>query len=124
MRLIDADALLEAYDKAHKGPPGAARRLIEAAPTIEAAGITIYAPDNHFDAVLISAVRYCIGRRTYMPELVARWIMGHCAGRLEKSTYEIMRRDIDSARNLGEECDVQAWMRFRTWLVREAEASE
>ena len=34
MRLIDADALLEAYDKAHKGPPGAARKLIEAAPTV------------------------------------------------------------------------------------------
>lgn len=34
MRLIDADALLEAYDKAHKGPPGAARKLIEDAPTV------------------------------------------------------------------------------------------
>lgn len=34
MRLIDGDALLEAYDKAHEGPPGAARMLIEDAPTV------------------------------------------------------------------------------------------
>ena len=34
MRLIDADALLNAYDAQHKGTPGAARRLIETAPTV------------------------------------------------------------------------------------------
>lgn len=37
MRLIDADALLEAYDREHVGPPGGARKLIEEAPTIEPA---------------------------------------------------------------------------------------
>ena len=36
MRLIDADALLLAYDAAHKGPPGGARKLIEEALTIAA----------------------------------------------------------------------------------------
>ena len=34
MRLIDADALLDAYDAAHKGPPGGARELIANAPTV------------------------------------------------------------------------------------------
>ena len=34
MRLIDADALLRRYDENHIGPPGAARKLIEDAPTI------------------------------------------------------------------------------------------
>lgn len=33
-RLIDADALLTAYDDKHVGPPGGARKLIENAPTI------------------------------------------------------------------------------------------
>lgn len=32
MRLIDADALLAAYDREHEGPPGRARKLIEEAP--------------------------------------------------------------------------------------------
>lgn len=34
--LISRAALLAAYDAAHKGPPGGARKLIEEAPTIEA----------------------------------------------------------------------------------------
>ena len=32
---IERDALLAAYDKAHDGPPGAARKLIESAPIAE-----------------------------------------------------------------------------------------
>ena len=34
MRLIDADNLLEQYDREHEGPPGRARELIENAPTV------------------------------------------------------------------------------------------
>lgn len=34
MRMIDADALLKRYDETHVGPPGAARKLIEEAPTV------------------------------------------------------------------------------------------
>lgn len=34
-RLIDADALIEAYDRTHEGEPGKARQLILDAPTIE-----------------------------------------------------------------------------------------
>ena len=32
--LISRKALLKAYDKAHKGPPGGARKLIEEAPSV------------------------------------------------------------------------------------------
>lgn len=35
MRLIDADALIEEYDRVHVGPPGGARKLMGDAPTIE-----------------------------------------------------------------------------------------
>ena len=35
MRLIDADALIEEYDRVHVGPPGKARKLMEDATTIE-----------------------------------------------------------------------------------------
>lgn len=34
--LISRSALLAAYDAAHKGPPGGARKLIEEAPTVDA----------------------------------------------------------------------------------------
>lgn len=34
--LISRKALIEAYDKAHKGPPGGARKLMEDAPGVDA----------------------------------------------------------------------------------------
>ena len=39
MELIEKQALLDAYDTAHQGPPGGARKLIEEAPIIEAAPV-------------------------------------------------------------------------------------
>ena len=78
--------------------------------------ITIHTPDNHFECVLMSAVRYCIGRRTYMPETVTSWIMGFCNGKLSQKTVGVMIRDIDEAHSLGDQCDAETWARFREWL--------
>lgn len=88
--------------------------------------MTIDLPDNDFVCVLISAVRYCIGRRTYMPETVTRWIMGHCKGQLSANTVSVMIRDINEAATqvrLGDECDVLTWEAFRQWLKREGDAN-
>ena len=81
--------------------------------------IRITPEDNHFECLLISAVRYCIGRRTYMPEAVTVWIMGNCKGKLSKKTVSVMIRDIDEAHGLGDKCDVETWMRFRKWLTEQ-----
>lgn len=80
--------------------------------------IKIVAPDNHFDCVLVSAVRYCIGRRTYMPEMVTDWIRGHCKDAISDLTIGVMIHDIDTAPSLGDDCDVQTWMGFRAWLAK------
>ena len=37
--LISRKALIEAYDKAHKGTPGGARKLMEEAPGVDAAPV-------------------------------------------------------------------------------------
>lgn len=79
---------------------------------------------DFFGAVLTCAVRYSIGRQTYMPHLVTNWIMGHCSGILKEKTLFVMKRDIDEAteRNaLGWECDVKTWREFRRWIVQEEE---
>ena len=84
--------------------------------------------EEDFGSVLICAVRYCLGRRTYMPDLVTRWIMGHCKGALNRNTISVMLRDIDEQRKMGErigkntlgdECDVRVWERFEAWLHEE-----
>lgn len=72
-----------------------------------------------FGAVLNCAVRYCIGRETYMPGLVTDWIMANCQGKLNDKTLCVMARDIDTARTLGMDCDVKTWMRFRDWIQKE-----
>ena len=81
MELIDRDALLAAYDAAHKGPPGGARKLIEQAPAIEAVpvrhGRWEYIPgDGKFRAILIcSSCRRNVGeynRFNYCPHCGAK----------------------------------------------------
>lgn len=82
-------------------------------------------PDNQFESILISAVRYCLGRRTYMPEMVTSWIMSHCAGKLSGLTVDVMVRDIETTDDLGDGCDVATWLMFKQWLKEEgAETNE
>lgn len=51
MRLIDADALIEEYDRVHVGEPGGARKLMCDAPTVEErkTGKWILCTDERFD---------------------------------------------------------------------------
>ena len=56
---------------------------------------TICADSEYFRSVLICAVRYCLGRRTYMPGDVTGWIMSQCSGVMTKKDLYVMRRDID-----------------------------
>lgn len=82
--------------------------------------------DDDFWTILICAVRYSIGRRTYMPGLVTDWIMAN-ASDMPKGTAEIMLRDIQEQREFGErlgvselgaECDVKTWTHFENWLKK------
>ena len=89
--------------------------------------IEIRRDDDFFGAVLTCAVRYSIGRATYMPGLVTDWIKGHCAGMLCRKTLTVMKRDIDEAiarNNLGMECDAKVWMAFREWIRKELDEQE
>ena len=83
---------------------------------------TICADSEYFRSVLISAVRYCLGRRTYMPGDVTGWIMSQCSGVMTKKDLYVMRRDIDEYRQrgaLGMQIDVETWERFDAWLAEE-----
>ena len=88
---------------------------------------TIPISDNLY-TVAICAVRYALGRRTYMPGLVTDWVMENFTGRMPKGTAEIMLRDIQEQREMGERakydslgdpCDVRTWEKFEAWLKEE-----
>ena len=81
--------------------------------------------DEDLQTIMICAIRYSMGRRTYMPGLVTGWIMNNCDGKLGKGLIEIMLRDIQEQRemglragwpSLGDPCDVKTWERFEAWL--------
>ena len=75
-------------------------------------------PDNidDFLVTLNCAVRYALGRMTYMPSLVTGFIMKNCKDILDKKTITIMLNDINDCNNLGQNCDKETWMNFKAFL--------
>ena len=78
--------------------------------------VSIIEPDgqafsDEFGAVLNCAVRYCIGRRTYMPKLVMDVIRPLLPALTDKTLW-CFERDIAGADNYGADYDEEEWMRF------------
>lgn len=80
--------------------------------------------NEDFGTILICAVRYSLGRQSYMPSLVQEYIrpMLRC---LDKKTLSVIQRDIEEAAMrpgcLGDEgIDRPGWLRFLE-AVKEAQ---
>lgn len=68
--------------------------------------------DEDFGAILNCAVRYCLGRQTYMPHLVMAYIIPRLP-HLSNRTIGTMIRDIENAHSYGDESiDKPSWMHF------------
>lgn len=81
--------------------------------------------DDDFGAVLNCAVRYCLGRQTYMPGIIISFINPHIQ-KLSNRTLWTIQRDIDEAavypNGLGNpEIDKPKWIEFRNAIVAEIE---
>jgi len=72
-----------------------------------------------FASILICAIRYSLGRRTYMPSTVTHFIMSHCKDLLSKKDLRVMIDDVDKCKNYGEKCDEDTWIEFLSWLNNE-----
>lgn len=77
--------------------------------------------DDFFGAILNCAVRYCLGRMSYMPGLVIDYITPMLP-RLTKKTLWCFVRDIEGCESLGMEMDKKKWMEFLA-KVKEAIAN-
>ena len=90
--------------------------------------------DEDIGTIAICAVRYAIGRQTYMPGIVQGFVMRH-PDIVDKRVKEVMLRDIDEADRVTEhqmpsgevlvidhlgdtKIDRPGWERFREWLKR------
>ena len=69
--------------------------------------------------LMVCALRYCVGRATYMPSLVMDITKKHWDFLSEKDK-QVIARDVREAierGNLGHDCDVTEWNKFRDWIV-------
>ena len=73
-----------------------------------------------YEHMMISALRYAIGRRTYIVEITVNYILSELP-KLSDPCKHVMIDDIENAYSLGDECDRQDWMRLLKELKGEAE---
>ena len=81
-------------------------------------GITVDPASDDFGTILICAIRYSLGRQTYMPSLVTSYIRSVLPA-VEFKCLKIMERDIEThgcvtndKAAYGMKCDYAEWMRF------------
>jgi len=87
----------------------------------------IHAPDW----MIIDAVRYALGRRSYQAGVTASWVRG-LWDKLTQHTQEIIKRDIEGEfetcertghySDFGDECDLREWKSVRSlWKIQPKE---
>lgn len=73
---------------------------------------------DDFELILTCAVRYVIGRATYMPSVVIGFITP-LIHTLSKRTLAVMLTDIAEAPSLGMDVDKEMWLKFSSALEKE-----
>ena len=78
--------------------------------------------NEHIGDVLISAVRYALGRRTHIVGTVSSCMINHVSGMTDR-TVQVMERDIFEQQRFGygDDCDKQDWMKLFSALTAERE---
>ena len=72
-----------------------------------------------YEHMMISALRYAIGRRTYIVEITVNYILSELP-KLSDPCKHVMIDDIENAYSLGDEYDKADWMRLLKELKGEA----
>ncbi len=67
--------------------------------------------DLNFSLILCCAVRYALGRRTYIVGVVVDYVLAHLE-LLDSKTLSVMIRDIKECKNYGQDIDANDWMRL------------
>lgn len=79
-----------------------------------------------FGTICICALRYCHGRRSYMPSLVQRIVRGHLDS-ISDNDVKVMINDCQFQRNMnlyGDECDKVDWLKWEQTVKEEMERRE
>lgn len=76
--------------------------------------MTFHMSEEDFGTLCICALRYCHGRRTYMPSLVQSIVRNHFDSLSEKDLNVILEdEEFQNQMKLwGDDCDKRDWERF------------
>ena len=77
---------------------------------------------DHFELMMISALRYAIGRETYMPEITIHYIK-NLVPKFTERTLFVMRRDIEEEVRRYERMGHELYMK-KEWLGLQQEIHE
>lgn len=68
---------------------------------------------SDYENILISAVRYALGRMTYIVDLTVNYIIKEIeVGKISKYCMALMLEDIKRTEYLGMDCDAADWHRL------------
>ena len=68
---------------------------------------------TNYEHIVISAVRYALGKKTYMVVLTVNYILEEIEyDKLSDECLNIIRRDIKNAEDYGMECDRKQWIKL------------
>lgn len=74
--------------------------------------------DERFSEMMVSAVRYALGRRTYIVLDTVNYIK-HVLPYLQRNDIHTIYTDIakaESEKRLGDECDVKDWLALKRYI--------
>lgn len=74
--------------------------------------------EENLDLVVASAIRYALGRKTYIVSVICEFTEKHLKDFDEKILISI-KNDICSCHNLGNECDENNWRRLLMLIEEE-----
>lgn len=68
---------------------------------------------SDYEHIVISAVRYALGRMTYIVELTANYVLKDIEdNKLSENCLIIIIKDIKSTKDYGMECDKEQWLKL------------
>lgn len=74
--------------------------------------------------ILICALRYALGRKTYITSLVADYIMEH-KELIDDRVKQVMLKDLEwyfhlweAGKQIDDKCDYETWYHFKKWLEK------
>ena len=68
---------------------------------------------SDYEHIVISAVRYALGRCTYIVEITVNYILQEIEdNKLSDRCLDVIREDISNAKDYGMDCDKKDWIKL------------